>query len=1221
MTSPSLVMVGHHEYYLVALSVLVSMLAAYATLELAGRVIGASARARLPWLIGGAAASAIGTWSMHFTAMRAFTLPVQVWYDWPTALLSLLPAIFASSVAILVVSRRELKSLRTIAGGILIGGGIAVLHYTAMASMRLPAMCHYSPALVTLSVLLAILVSVAPLRLMFLSLDEPAAWGWRKAASISLLGMANPVMHYTGMAAATFTRSPVVPNLSHAMSISTIGLQVFTIIPLMVLTIALVASLVDQLRKNEDRLRQIIDTIPTMAWSVRPDGVVDFLNQRWVDYSGLSLEQYVQEPTRPIHPDDIPRIMEKWQAGMAAGEPYEQEMRLRRADGEYRWFLVRTAPLRDQQGTIFKWYGVSIDIEDRKQANEELRQAEDRIRAILDFSPNWIFLKDTEGRYLLVNKEVERVFRVSQDQIKGKTDSEIFLSEHAAEYRANDLKVLREGVSMEFEEVADLKDGPHTSIVHKFPLFDTHGNIYATGGVATDITERKRAEEALRKSEERWRSVFENSAIGVALTDLNGQFLATNPVYQKMVGYTEEELQGQTFLDITHEDYREANWTLIDELLEEKRLQFQIEKQYRRKDGSSIWVRKTVSLVPGSESVPRFIMVLSEDITERKRAEKALRKSREHLRLVIDTVPALIYTALPDGGLDFLNQRWLNYVGLSLEDLSGWKWMTVIHPEDVAALVEKWRAVLATGEPFEHEARVRRADGEYRRMFLRKVPLHDERGTVVKWYGSGVDIEDRKRAEDDLRGQKEILQKIFDNVPAMIGFVGQDGKIKLANRDWERTLGWTLEEVLGQDLDVFAELYPDPKYRQEVMEFVFRSNAQFADFRTRVRDGRMIDTSWANVHLADGTTIGIGRDITERKRAEQALRNSEEQYRTVIQAATDAVISFDENGKILLANAATTGVFGYTPSELIGNPLTILMPEFLRKLHEAGFQRYLKTGDRHLNWQGTELIGLRKTGEQFPVEVSFGEFIEDERHIFTGFIRDITERKRAEEELQQSRDQLRALAARLQNVREEERTRVAREIHDELGQALTAIKIDLSSLIHDMPAEKKEKSESTLKLVDDTIQSVRRISTELRPGILDDMGLGAAVEWAAEEFEVRTGTKCRVSLPKAKIALDPERATAVFRIFQETLTNVARHANATEVEVQLALENGNLILEVHDNGKGVNSEQFPAGKSLGILGMRERALLLGGELEISSAPGKGTTVRVGVPEGKHKKPE
>ena len=257
-------------------------------------------------------------------------------------------------------------------------------------------------------------------------------------------------------------------------------------------------------------------------------------------------------------------------------------------------------------------------------------------------------------------------------------------------------------------------------------------------------------------------------------------------------------------------------------------------------------------------------------------------RSEERLRLVIDTAPAMLHSARPDGYVDFFNKRWLEYVGVSLEDIKGWRWTNVLHPEDVEDIVGKWRSSLATGKPFEAEARLRRADGEYRLMLLRKVPLRDEAGSIVKWYGSAIDIEDRKRAEEE-------------------------------------------------------------------------------------------------------------------------LKRSEEKHRVIVEAASDAVVSMDESGSILLANPATARIFGYDPVELIGKPLTVLMPEFMRKLHGAGFRRYLATGERHLNWQGTEVTALRKNGQEFPVEVSFGEMISNGHKVFTGFIRDISEKKRAEDELRESR--------------------------------------------------------------------------------------------------------------------------------------------------------------------------------------------------------------------------
>ena len=229
---------------------------------------------------------------------------------------------------------------------------------------------------------------------------------------------------------------------------------------------------------------------------------------------------------------------------------------------------------------------------------------------------------------------------------------------------------------------------------------------------------------------------------------------------------------------------------------------------------------------------------------------------------------------------------------------------------------------------------------------------------------------------------------------------------------------------------------------------------------------------------------------------------------------------------------------------------------------------------------------------------------------------DILDRIQNAQELQRSFHQLRALAAKLQSVREEERKRVAREIHDELGQSLTAIKMELSSLFFEWPGDQKpsKRTASLTNLVDQTIQSVRKIATELRPGILDALGLVAAVEWAASEFEARTGTRCSVHMPKEDLPPDQDRDTAIFRIFQETLTNIARHARATEATIRLTREDdGSLILDVQDNGIGFNEQALDSHEALGILGMRERAVLLGGEFELSGTPNLGTHVRVHIP--------
>jgi PAS domain S-box-containing protein len=372
------------------------------------------------------------------------------------------------------------------------------------------------------------------------------------------------------------------------------------------------------------------------------------------------------------------------------------------------------------------------------------------------------------------------------------------------------------------------------------------------------------------------------------------------------------------------------------------------------------------------------------------------------LRNLIETIPALVVCALPDGSVELVNRAWHEYTGRSLQS-GGWVWQTTIHPDEVAKFIDEWTAALAGGTPLQTEARIRRADGQYRWFLIRKaLSVAPTRGressprTVI----ACDDIHERKQAETRLQPGDGLLQAFFENSPNLVFVKDRQSRYLYANKQFRNDFQVSGEIKGKTDDELFS---PEQAAAFQAVDQQVLETGRLVKIEDAVlyEDGphtRIVQKF--PLFNADGEIYAIGgavTDITDRKREESALRYSEENYRLVVETAPDAVISIDQSSAIRFANPATGRIFGYEPAELVGKPLTILMPEFLRKLHEKGFSRYLATGQRHINWQGTELTGLRKNGQEFPVEISFGEISRDGHKVFTGFIRDISERKQAEE--------------------------------------------------------------------------------------------------------------------------------------------------------------------------------------------------------------------------------
>src|ERR1700733_5701395 len=386
-------LIGSYNYALVALSVLIAMFASYAALDLAGRVTAASGWTRAVWLLGGAAAMGTGIWSMHYIGMLAFILPIPEAYHWPTVLLSLFAAIFASVIALYVVSRQKMDASRAVAGSVLMGAGIASMHYIGMAAMRLPAICQFNSFLVVLSVVFAVSISLAALWITFHFRDEKTGIGREKLAGAVVMGAAIPVMHYTGMAAASFTPSGMPADLSHAVSISSLGTAGIATVTFIVLGLALLTSWVDRrfaaqtlelqeekLQRSEAYLAEAQRLTHTGSWAWRVAGREALhLSEEWYRNYGLhpengppALEKLVQR----AHPDDRAKWLGAIDRAIADKSDYEVEFRILLPDGAVKNIHTVGHPVLNASGDFVQFVGSSTDITQRKLAEEALRQAQ-----------------------------------------------------------------------------------------------------------------------------------------------------------------------------------------------------------------------------------------------------------------------------------------------------------------------------------------------------------------------------------------------------------------------------------------------------------------------------------------------------------------------------------------------------------------------------------------------------------------------------------------------------------------------------------------------------------------------------------------------------------------------------------------------------------------------------------------------------------------------------
>jgi PAS domain S-box-containing protein len=494
-----------------------------------------------------------------------------------------------------------------------------------------------------------------------------------------------------------------------------------------------------------------------------------------------------------------------------------------------------------------------------------------------------------------------------------------------------------------------------------------------------------------------------------------------------------------------------------------------------------------------------------------------------------------------------------------------------------------------------------KSSGEYRERFAARV--------------------EKKNAENEaLRESETLLRAIIDAQPECVKLLAADGRLLKTNPAGLRMLGADSFEQVANRCVYPIVIEEHRQAFKELTEKVFAGESGTLEFEIVGLQGRRLWLATYACPLRDRSgqifaLLGITHDITTRKQAEEA----QVRLAAIVNSSDDAIIGKTLNGIITSWNPGAEKVFGYSAEEIIGKPILTLFPQE-RAEEEGEILTRIGSGESVMHF---ETVRVRKDGERIDISATISPIHDGTGKIIgaSKIARDITGEKRAREQLRESHDQLRELTGRLHRAREEERTSVSREIHDVLAQELTRLKIDLSWAGKRVAEPVDEATRLSLLekiggmtgLVDTSISTVQRIATELRPVVLDSLGLSAAIEWQVEKFEQSTGIPCAVSLAAEAVELPRDHNTGLFRILQESLTNVARHAAATRVEVTLRRELDGLLLYVRDNGRGITAGELSDMHSIGLLGMRERALLFGGEVTITGIPGEGTTITVRMP--------
>jgi PAS domain S-box-containing protein len=1028
-------------------------------------------------------------------------------------------------------------------------------------------------------------------------------------------------------------------------------------------------TLFREVSRSRDEARMYLDMAGTMLLAFDLDGKVRLLNHRGAEVLGYTEEEmlgrdWFAEFLPPVDRVRVRQVFDELLSGDTASVEYFQNHVLTRDGGE-RLIAWHNTVLRDSSGVVAGALVSGEDITDRRAAEERLIESEKRFRFLFEHAPDAYYLSDLEGRFVDANRAAEELVGHRKADLLGRTllESGLLLPGEMGQ-AIGLLERSARGESTGPDELTLIrKDGNPAAVEIRTEPVEIEGRPLVLG-IARDTTARKQAEQQVRLQRDYFMSLFSNSPEAIALLDEDYRVADVNAAFSELFGYDRDAALGKPIDALIVPEGREHEATELTRQVRSGQSGTLADTVRRKRDGALVAVSiADAPIVSGGRTVGVFAMY--RDITERKRAEDVIRASEEKFRALFEQSIDAIYVHAYDGSNLEANQAWLDMFGWTEEELPFIDSARDVYvdPHDRDDFL---RRIEESGIVAD-EVRFKKKDGTVIICQRTVVARRDEAGRIVSLQGIIRDITERKNAEEAtlrsearLRSLVSILQHEADTVQdfvdyalneaialteSKIGYIYfyDEERREFTLNTWSRDV---MKECSIREAQTVYRLEKTGIWGEAVRQrrpIVVNDFAAPHPLKKGYPEGHAALRKYATVPVVSSgqivAVVGVANKETdytdtdvlqltllmdsvwkevERKQIQEQVRQFSQRLEHAMSAGSLAWWQMAlPSGKVVFDDRKAT-MLGYSPSDFSH------YSDFTALLHPDDLEKAMQAMRDHLEGSA------ERYEVEYRIRTSSGEYrwfrdvggvterdSEGKPSLVTGIVVDITGLKSAEERLAESNRDLRNLAARLDVAREEERASVAWELHDEVSQALSVIRLDITSCSGQLPAgvqiHVKPTMDRMVEMLDSTIARLRRLYTDLVPVMLEDLGLAAAIEWQTEQFAGGTAVAVRVGRVEDLTLRDERTTLGLFRILQELLNHMSTHPGTTKVTVDLEREDSHAVLRVTDDGDGFPSAEYEESCVMVLAGVRERARFWGGEISVGTEPSRGTVVSVTAP--------